>query len=1058
MWQLCDGSTGGVYAAAGRGRRASAGESGADQVTRPTREMKQEVSKGMPEQSRRSGRPRRSGRERGAGRDDLSQAAAIARELFGVEGEATPLPGEFDLNFRIRRRPVGSAARARPGATADGGAPRPGNDRDRPRGVPIESTGLGRGGVSGAPGKSGSGTGNRIPHGDIVLKISPPSRRPALDLAASLLRHLEPAALSAEVPRPLVPREPVPQAPVPHEPAPPSRGPDSPTRTVRFRGQPHLAGAVTWVPGVPLATLRAPAMTVLSQLGRLLAELDRALADFDHPGLDRDFSWRMETAPATIRAHLPDLAHGRNLVTATVQRALRRLDPVRPELPRCPIHNDANDYNVLVTPSLEGARLAGLIDFGDAVRGWRVTEIAVAATYAMLELADPVEAACAVVRGYASVAPPTAAECRAVIPLVALRLCLSVCVQAREMARQPGNAYLAVSQKGAWQLLARLARSDWRLAGFRIREAAGRVPNPATAAVERWIRGAPERSPVMPPELLARPVTVDLSVENPDLPWPVGVGGGSAAAAGTVEESARDRGAGAATGDAGAGGALVRWVEERMALARATVGVGRWGEARLLYDAPGFGEQGNQGAEARTIHLGLDLFAPEGTPIRAPLAGEVVAVADNDLPRDYGPTVILRHAAETTVEDCRATSPCERRPADAASHPADAIPPTKAPTFHTLYGHLDRATLGHLVPGQRVRPGQVIGWLGGAAVNGGWPPHLHLQVVALDALADDGIADAEAEPAGTAGAPRSARHSPGNRSGSTNSASVSPANFPGVALERLRSVWEGVLPDPSPLSGLDAATATAIAPTDRPAARKAELATRRRARMGPSLSLSYRNPLHIVRGHGAWLYDAAGRGYLDTVNNVAHVGHGNPRVAEAIARQSRILNTNTRYLHEEIVALADELLAHFPEPADDEPEPAGDESGRTGAHKSGSGKSGAGKSGAHKSGASTPDPLEVVFLVCSGSEANELALRMARCHTGHEGVVCVEGGYHGNTTGLVHVSQYKFDGPGGRGVGPAVAVAAMPDPYRGKFRGRGGRQVAGRVGMAGSWGASTPTR
>ena len=93
---------------------------------------------------------------------------------------------------------------------------------------------------------------------------------------------------------------------------------------------------------------------------------------------------------------------------------------------------------------------------------------------------------------------------------------------------------------------------------------------------------------------------------------------------------------------------------------------------------------------------------------------------------------------------------------------------------------------------------------------------------------------------------------------------------------------------------------------------------------------------------GAHLYDDTGRRYLDTVNNVAHVGHGNRCVARAIARQSRVLNTNTRYLHGEIVALADDLLAHF------------------------------------------PAPLEVVFPVCSGSEANELALRMARCHTGRE--------------------------------------------------------------------------
>ena len=174
--------------------------------------------------------------------------------------------------------------------------------------------------------------------------------------------------------------------------------------------------------------------------------------------------------------------------------------------------------------------------------------------------------------------------------------------------------------------------------------------------------------------------------------------------------------------------------------------------------------------------------------------------------------------------------------------------------------------------------------------------------------------------------------------------------------------------------------------------RKRVLNEKRKTILGSSLSLSYADPIHVVRGVGAHLYDDTGRRYLDTVNNVPHVGHANPRVADAIARQSRVLNTNTRYLHTEIVALAEELLARF------------------------------------------PAPLEVAFLVCSGSEANELALRMARRHTGRDGVVCLEGGYHGNTGGLVEVSHYKFAGPGGAGPSDRVVAAAMPDAYRGRFR------------------------
>jgi 4-aminobutyrate aminotransferase-like enzyme/Ser/Thr protein kinase RdoA (MazF antagonist) len=166
----------------------------------------------------------------------------------------------------------------------------------------------------------------------------------------------------------------------------------------------------------------------------------------------------------------------------------------------------------------------------------------------------------------------------------------------------------------------------------------------------------------------------------------------------------------------------------------------------------------------------------------------------------------------------------------------------------------------------------------------------------------------------------------------------------------------------------------------------ATLLSRRRAHLGPSLSISYREPLHIVRGSGAYLYDDAGRAYLDCVNNVAHVGHCHPRVVRAGAEQMARLNTNTRYLDDHLVAYVERLTALLPE------------------------------------------PLSVVYLVCSGSEANELALRLARAHTGREGVVVVETAYHGNTNALIDISPYKFNGPGGRGKPPHVHVV----PYVGQ--------------------------
>lgn len=190
---------------------------------------------------------------------------------------------------------------------------------------------------------------------------------------------------------------------------------------------------------------------------------------------------------------------------------------------------------------------------------------------------------------------------------------------------------------------------------------------------------------------------------------------------------------------------------------------------------------------------------------------------------------------------------------------------------------------------------------------------------------------------------------------------------------------------------------------------KAELLDARRAHLGPSLSVSYREPLKIVRGAGAYLFDEEGRRYLDCVNNVCHVGHCHPRVVEAGQRQMALLNTNTRYLHDGIVEYAQQLTATLPE------------------------------------------PLSVCYFVNSGSEANELALRMARAHTNGLEIIALEHAYHGNTQALIDVSHYKFAGPGGEGKPEHTHVVPLPDPYRGEHKGYGaesGRAYAEAVAEA----------
>ena len=162
--------------------------------------------------------------------------------------------------------------------------------------------------------------------------------------------------------------------------------------------------------------------------------------------------------------------------------------------------------------------------------------------------------------------------------------------------------------------------------------------------------------------------------------------------------------------------------------------------------------------------------------------------------------------------------------------------------------------------------------------------------------------------------------------------------------------------------------------------------------IGRNLSVAYRHPVKIVRGWMQYLYDHTGRQYLDGYNNVPHVGHSHPRIVRAAAEQMLVLNTNTRYLHDKLAMFGERLVATL------------------------------------------PPPLSVCYFVNSGSEANELALRLARAHTRRRDVIVLDSAYHGNTTTLIDISPYKFNGPGGEGAPPWVHVLPLPDTYRGKYR------------------------
>ena len=183
-----------------------------------------------------------------------------------------------------------------------------------------------------------------------------------------------------------------------------------------------------------------------------------------------------------------------------------------------------------------------------------------------------------------------------------------------------------------------------------------------------------------------------------------------------------------------------------------------------------------------------------------------------------------------------------------------------------------------------------------------------------------------------------------------------------------------------------------------------QLIARRRRVLGSALEpLSYRRPLHLVRGTGTWMEDGEGRRYLDAYNNVPVVGHAHPRVVEAIGRQAAALNTNTRYLHETVVELGERIVATLP------PE------------------------------------LDTVMFVNSGSEANDLAWRLARAATGADSGLVTDWAYHGVTDAIAALSPSEWD----RGDAPSAAETfAAPNTYRGRYADASDPGAVGREVMA----------
>ena len=628
---------------------------------------------------------------------------------------------------------------------------------------------------------------------------------------------------------------------------------------------------------------------LIQEIGQVLGGAAQALEDFEHAGLSRDFKWDLMQA-----GWIKDALHcienpTRSAILSEIHAGFDAIGPALNALPKQAIHNDANDYNILVAGDLNAPRyVSGLIDLGDMCAAPRICDLAIAAAYVVLDHPAPEAALAALVSGYHEAYPLTAAEVDLIWPLLRARLAVSVVNSTLMAAENPDDPYVTISQAPAWRFLEG-HRLHGGLVAARLRAACGLPVVEGADRVMAWLDKARGTfAPLMGRDIAQAPMG-SLSVEQstwPQNPFHM-----------PIEEAARVGEEFNALGD---------------------IWLGYYHEPRLIYAEPAFRKGPNKSSDRRTVHLAVDVFAKAGTPMFAPLRGEVFVAEYREGHLDYGGVIILRH--ETPAGD----------------------------PFYTLYGHLDPEFLDRLAVGQVIEAGAEFCRLGDPTMNGGWAPHVHFQL----ALTTDGI----------------------------------EADWPGVGDPDEMYMWRAICPNPAALLNLDD-DKVRYTPTD-----KHKVQESREAHFGGNLSLTYDDPVMLVRGWKHHLFDEWGRPYLDAYNNVPHVGHAHPRVQAVAADQLKRMNSNTRYLHPAQTAFADKILSKM------------------------------------------PDHLQVCYFVNSGTEANELALRLARAHTGAKGIVTPDHGYHGNTTGAIAVSAYKFNKPGGVGQVDWVALVDVADDYRGQFR------------------------
>ncbi|WP_336991433.1 aminotransferase [Leucobacter sp. VD1] len=659
--------------------------------------------------------------------------------------------------------------------------------------------------------------------------------------------------------------------------------------TQRWRG--FAVRRSAFAEGEPIVDAGYLAPVVLEEFGALAAASANALADLTHPGLERDHMWVMEVAHAQTAALAPAIADGelRQRVLDMADSAQRALDCVVEALPVQAIHGDLTDDNVTGLRGRDG-RLHPhvMLDLGDLAYGWRVSELAVTASSMLHHDPERPLRVLDTIAAFHRVAPLSAAEARAVWPLIVLRAAVLVASGWRQLEIDGSNDY---------------ARE--RIAGEQaIFEAATAVP--LAEATEQVLarlgfQGVAHGADL---QLLAVPQAPAVAADpHPLSSLLAGFDGEVAVLDPGVESEALDAG---------------KWLASDAEQQLVAAALGDGAEAAVLpYGVYRLTRTVVDAADAAdTWPIGTEVWVAGGDTrdVTTPIAGTVAAATERGL------LLELPHGWYLSIDGAPAA--VELGAEVAAGERVAALSASEAP-----------------------RP-LAITLCRGDALDGIEPPILSVEV------------------------PEAGR-----------AQLIAPERVP---------AWSRFTHDPAALLGLES-----WAQRDEAGDEQA----RRQQIFASAQERYYERPMQIERGWRHHLVDTTGRSYIDIVNNVTGLGHGHPGVADAVNRQIRILNTNSRFLYRELAEYSERLLALLPE---------------------GSG-------------------LDTVLLVNSGSEAVDLALRLAQAATGRKTVVALREAYHGWTMASDAVTTSAYDNPYALENRPDwVHVADVPNRFRGTHRGEAG--------------------